>query len=99
MFTVWKYPLHQFIKGISYDFEVEMPKDANILSVQMQGIGNGEQPCMWAHVNSENPKETRYFEIVGTGNPGPEYKEIKQFIGTYQISVLVFHLFELWGKK
>lgn len=86
MYTVWKYPL-----TINDTFKIEMPKDAVILSVQMQ---NG-YPCMWAHVNPGNkPFDLRHFQIVGTGNEAPPPGEIKQFIGTFQTGPFVFHLFE-----
>jgi hypothetical protein len=72
---------------------VEMPKDAEILTIQTQN----ETPCIWALVNPENAKELRHFEVYGTGHDilydmGVERK----YINTFQLDggLLVFHLFE-----
>lgn len=86
---IWKFPLNP--GDIMF---VEIPKDAEVLSVQTQG----ETPCMWALVDPGVEKEKRCFEVFGTGhsiycNMGVE----RRFIGTFQLSRLsmVFHLFEL----
>lgn len=86
MYTVWKYPITIF-----ETFKIGMPKDAVILSVQMQ---NG-YPYLWALVNSDFPLEDYHFEIVGTGNEAPKPDKIKAYIGTFQTGPFVFHLFEL----
>jgi hypothetical protein len=65
-----------------------MPMDAQILTVQKQ---DGE-PTIWAMVNTENELETRNFTIVGTGNSFDD-KDMK-YIGTFQDSPFVWHLFE-----
>jgi hypothetical protein len=76
-----------------YDFTLEMPKDAEILTVQTQN----EKPCIWALVNPENDKELRYFEVYGTGH-GIHYDMgiERKYINTFQLDdgSLVFHLFE-----
>jgi len=84
MKTIWKYPIeiHDLIC-------IEMPKEAEILTVQSQkGI-----ICIWALVNTDNPTEQRRFRIYGTGNP-VEFNG--DYIGTFQIynGDLIFHLFE-----
>ncbi|MDV2459881.1 hypothetical protein CMU99_16305 [Elizabethkingia anophelis] len=87
MRKIFKYQLE--IKDFN---DIEMPKNAEVLSVQVQ---NGI-PCIWAMVDTENPLEKRKFMTIGTG------KELcprtpHTFIGTYQLSELglVFHCFEL----
>ncbi len=82
---VFKYPLAAMSRQI-----VQMPKDAAILDLQVQG----SVPTIWALVNPMSSFESRIFTIYGTGrdmpvNPG-------KYIGTFQLDdgVLVFHLFE-----
>ena len=85
---VWKYEIKPN-KVI-----VEMPKDAEILTVQNQ---HG-RVCIWALVNPENEKEKRHFEVYGTGYDifiyGFDTK--LKYINTFQLfsGDLVFHLFE-----
>ena len=84
---IWKF-------AINPKTTLEMPKGAEILTMQLQN----EIPCIWALVNPENEKELRNFEIYGTGNNihcdiGIERK----YIGTFQLQsrvALVYHLFE-----
>ena len=71
----------------------EIPKDAEILTVQRQK----ENACIWVLVNPDDPKESRHFEIYGTGHSiyfdmGIERK----YIGTFQTfdGDFVFHVFE-----
>ena len=56
MKSIWKYPIRpdDIVK-------LEMPKYANILTVQMQ---HGT-PCIWAMVDTEAEKEERNFIIYG----------------------------------
>lgn len=83
--TIWKYPF-----PIHDSFELEMPRGAKVLSVQVQG----GKPCLWAEVNENGFDETRYFEVRGTGHTliGNEGR----FIGTIQLmeGALVFHIYE-----
>jgi hypothetical protein len=71
---------------------LEMPKGAEVLTVQLQ---RGE-PTLWAACDPEVATETRHFRWVGTGHPfdGPAL-----YVGTVQFSggSLVFHLFEIMG--
>ena len=89
--SIWKFQLE------TTDYQkISMPKNAQILTVQIQN----ETPCIWAICNADAEKEDREFEILGTGHPyrddiwmGKEHS----YIGTYQLhsGSLVFHLFEL----
>lgn len=84
---IWKYPII-----IVDEFEIELPRNARVLCVQMQG----ETPCIWVKFAAYNieEKEKRNFSIIGTGNPFNAEGLI--YIGTFQMfkSQLVWHLFE-----
>lgn len=83
---IWKYPFRT-----TDEFTLDLPKDAQILSVQMQGI----QPCIWAQVHPKNELEKRHFIVYGTGHYIPNDKGV--YIGTYQEfeGGLIWHLFEV----
>jgi hypothetical protein len=85
MQTIYKYPLSRL------DVEdIEMPQGAKPLAVQVQG----GQPCLWALVDPDRPKEVRRFLTFGTGHPVSE--NVGAYLGTFQLIAgsLVFHLFE-----
>jgi hypothetical protein len=85
-YRIWKYELR--VTDIQ---AVEMPKDAELLSVANQ---NGEL-CMWAKVDADQTIEARYIEIIGTGNPIPQDMGVdRRFIGTALINPFVWHVFE-----
>lgn len=105
MKTVWKFPFN-----IDDNIEIEMPVGAEIINVDIQrqdvidqisnGIGIGrslakEQPCMWALIDFEAPKEIRHFILAGTGHPLPEGLKLKH-LGTFKMAGdrLIFHVFE-----
>lgn len=88
MKTIWKYKL-----DVNDNVFIEMPKGAQVLSVQIQDGA----PCIWALVDPDAKKEKRLFEVLGTGHTMPEDMGINRaFIGTFQLWAgrLVFHLFE-----
>lgn len=92
MLTIYKYSIPD-----EDHFTLELPKDAKILTVQAQRGA----PQLWATVDSETKKETRYFRLAGTGHSlGEDYLRIINYIGTFQIEngALVFHLFEIKGS-
>ena len=86
MKTIWKFELDtaQFT-------EIEMPTGAEILTAQIQN----EVMCLWAQVDPEAPKETRTFEVAGTGTPLSDAP--RKYIGTVQTSGgrYVLHVFKL----
>lgn len=91
MNEIWKFPLD--IKAIMQLIEVEMPKGAIPIAVQVQyGI-----ICVWAQVTPDAPKESRYFQVVGTGMPIPV--RVKKYLGTVQIysGDTVLHVYEAKG--
>ena len=77
---------------IIYKYEIDtivvMPKEAEILCVQMQ---HGK-PHLWALVNASNELEERVFNIIGTGWV-MEFNNQK-YIDTFQDGSLVWHVFE-----
>lgn len=90
MRTIYKYPVE-----INDTFEIALPRDAKVLTVQTQGA----RPCMWAIVDTNQPSETRQFRLVGTGHPLDDGDDGAAFnyIGSFQMKggLLVFHLFEI----
>ena len=81
---IWKFEIKEG--------SIRMPVGANILSVQSQG-GRG---MIWALVDPNAEDEPRWFAVVGTGEPFDETN--MTYIGTYQESPFVWHLFE-WKDK
>ena len=89
--TIWKFELKT-----TDTQKLEMPVGAEILTVQAQN----ERPCLWALVDPTEKKETRLFDIFGTGHPIHCDMSIgRRYIGTYQLNggSLVFHVFENTG--
>lgn len=85
MAVVYKYQL------VVTDWQlVTMPKEAKILTVQVQ---NGT-PCIWALVNPENETEDVPIRIHGTGHNISDPERLA-YIGTFQMPRygLVFHAF------
>ena len=88
--TIWK-----FETPFEDKFSLQMPTQSKILSVQQDQ--KTMKPCIWALVYPENPKEERFFELFGTGNPIQNDMGIqRKFIGTYQYQhgTFVGHIFE-----
>jgi len=85
---VWKYPLQQDASGA---YAIDMPDGAMVLTLQLQD----ELPTMWAAVNPDNPKRKRRFIVAGTGWSLPN--EPMDYIGTWQLDAMVWHVFELTG--
>lgn len=85
MLSVWKYEVLREER-----FAIDIPKGAELLTVQMQG--NTAQ--LWALVEPDREKETRHFHLAGTGHPIGD--DVLQYVGTFQTRMgLVFHLFEV----
>ena len=83
---IWKYRLE-----VKNQIELEIPKDALILTVQVQG----DVPCMWAMVNPANDTEIRTFRIIGTGHSIAD--GALNYIDTFQLQggAFIGHLFEV----
>lgn len=86
--VIWKY-------NISIEAgrqEIQLPKGAEILSIQNQYGGI----AMWVLVEENTKKEEdkiRYFEVYGTGHPIP-LETGREYIATVLISPFVWHIFE-----
>jgi hypothetical protein len=85
--------IHKYPFAIDDDVIVNLPLNATIISIQLQG----DIPCVWAIVNPlEQYVESRQFKVFGTGHPMPEtILRTHEFRATLQLSNgLVFHVFE-----
>ncbi len=70
----------------------EMPKGAEFLFVEQQG----SNACAWFMVIADEPLEPRKFYIHGTGHEIPLGQ---RYLGTFQQSPFVWHLFEDFKKE
>jgi hypothetical protein len=86
MKTVWKY----ILDVVDYQ-QIDMPRGAEILSVQAQG----GTACIWVLVDPTNDKELRGVHMHGTGHP-IDIAGHGRFVGTFQLldGRLVLHLWE-----
>lgn len=82
MKTIYKYTLDLKDKQ-----QIELPLDADILSVQVQA----EKICLWAKVSSTLPKEKRTIYIYVTGTEIE--KDNSSYVGTVQDGIYVWHIF------
>lgn len=87
METVYKYPFE-----IADIVTVEMPRHAQILSIQCQN----NVPTIWARVDIENGLEQRRFHIFGTGQEMShnDWQTGWHYLATIQQDVFVWHIFE-----
>ena len=94
MKMIYKYPLGTEIYH-NMVTEVEMPRNAEILSLQMQG----GIPVIWAIVNPKKEKRKYVFHVFGTGYEMLDYERKHYvYVGTVQQSglmTLVWHIFEV----
>ena len=81
---IWKYELEITDRQV-----IKMPCDRSILSV---GDQRGKL-VLWVDVNRTAPDSDCWITIYGTGNPRPV--EPDRFIGTVEMSRLVWHVFEV----
>lgn len=90
MKTIWKFPLE-----VTDVQQIEMPKGAEPISVQVQG----GVLCIWAVVDTSRPSEKRTIRTIGTGQPMDEKVAQMKFLGAYQLQdgALVFHVFYYEG--
>ncbi len=82
MMSIWKFPIERAGKQV-----IEIPSDAQILSVHLQS----GCLCLWAVVSTDSPPETRTISIFGTGHPFD--REAGEFIGTVIDGQFVWHVF------
>lgn len=91
MRTIWKYtipfPPHDI-------FTLQIPRGAKPIRVEVQ---HG-QPCLWMFVpDTEAPKSTRNYAVVGTGHAAPGPAD-GYYIGSFHLldGNFVGHLFTDW---
>jgi hypothetical protein len=84
--VIWKFE-------IKPDATISMPVGAEILSVAVQN----NQPCVWAMVDPDAPRENRSFKTVPTGADF-DTRSLK-YVGSFhdEEGWMVFHLFEEFG--
>lgn len=82
MKTIYKYP-------VSSSFELLLPEDAEILTVQLQ---DGEAQ-MWVLFDPYEPTYPRKFEVFGTGWTIEE--DELRYVATFQKGKFVWHVFEV----
>jgi hypothetical protein len=93
MKQIWKFSTIE--NGFQGKFNIDMPKGAEILNVQIDQKNN--IPTMWVLVDPKADVETRSFELFGTGHEIYEDMGIeRKYIGTYQYQrgEFVGHIFE-----
>ena len=86
MQTIYKYPFK-----IASEVIIEMPKGAQILSIQIQN----DIPTMWALIDTEKEMENVLFHIFGTGHTIPRlfnYGPLDH-LATFQQGIYVWHMF------
>jgi hypothetical protein len=90
--TIWKF---RTIQGdFNRTFSIEMPKNTELLYVDLD---MDNTPCIWGLVYPEENKETRQFELFGTGHIIPNDMGIcRKYIGSYryQNGEFIGHVFE-----
>ena len=95
MKMIYKYPLGMDIHH-NMIAEVELPKGAKILCIQMQT----NIPMIWAIVNPKNEMRKHTFHVFGTGFEMKDYdKKCYEYISTVQQKAsmvsYVWHVFEV----
>ena len=71
---------------------IDMPRGAKALHVAMQGGAL----MLWALVDLDEPKESRTFDVYGTGNATPLDR---RYVGTVLNGQWVWHVFEREREK
>lgn len=88
MKAVWKFE----IRLLDHPVAIDMPVDAQILSVQNQD----ETIYMWALCSTDAPTVARVFRVVGTGHEHAD-DGFGLYVGTTLMlsGTLVWHVFEV----
>lgn len=84
MNVIYKYPIP--VQDLAH---VSMPKGAQILSANLDNDG---KLCVWAMVNTDNPKHLRALRVAGTGNP-IDMPHMWTFISTVTAYPFMWHVF------
>jgi hypothetical protein len=89
MKTIYKYEISLIAVSLLGHDHLMLPAGGIVLSVQIQG----DNLCLWAEVDVDQPLVSRYFTVVGTGNAVP--KENPIYWATVQKDDVVWHVYEL----
>lgn len=81
--------IHKFELPRTDAFSLSLPRDARFLDIQIQHA----EPKMWFLLDPDADDVTRRFVIVTTGSEIPEVERLT-YLGTFQVVLYVFHLFE-----
>lgn len=85
------YKIFKYKLDITDMQSLDLPIGSDILSV----VNQDNTLVLYAFVNTDQPKEKRHIEIIGTGNPIDKDMVIyREFIGTVVMSGPVWHVFE-----
>lgn len=68
-----------------------MPQGAELLRVEVQE----GTPCIWALVDDAHSIMERRIEVSGTGHTMDPGVTKAQYVGTFFLDALVFHVFDL----
>jgi hypothetical protein len=72
-------------------FTITMPSGSEVLCVQVQR----NIPQIWVMVDLNNTPAERQFALRGTGEPFDYLSNVERYIGTFQLSGFVWHLFDI----
>ena len=67
---------------------ISLPVGAKPLTFQRQGA----RIVGWFEVDDAAPREDRVFEVVGTGQPVPDFGH---YVATVQMDAYVWHIYEV----
>jgi len=83
--------IHKYKFGL-HDNEavLQLPAGSKILHVALDG---SNQPCVWARVNTNQKLVDCTLLIFGTGHQLPDDLKDEQHLGTFQISIEIWHVF------
>jgi hypothetical protein len=96
MKMIFKYLLGEDIHHNAV-FEIEMPKAAKIMDIQVQSYQGRDRAVIWAIVNPKKETRKYVFHIFGTGFELKEYdKRHYEYVKTVQMghsSTTAWHIF------
>lgn len=82
--------IHKYELQITDEQRIEMPRNATLLSVQMQR----DKMVLWASVNINEPIRSRVIRIHGTGQSIDGESTFDLYVGTVQNGPFVWHVFD-----
>lgn len=90
MYTTWKYPLK-----VQAQQTISIPRNSTMLTVQVQG----DTPCLWVQVDTDEPSDDVIIRTFGTGHEMPN--DPGEYVSTYQElgGSLVWHVFWDWAES